>query len=353
MKNKLMRSTAWLLALLLSLSIAFVGCDVGFEAPKTDDHSESEVTDRITDKITDKSTEKETDKDTERDTEEQSTDDDAADVGEQRGAEKALGVPKFSGTPYVALNGNQPVFSSDEITTSSYEFYSDLDNLGRCGYTEACIGKDIMPTTGRESISSVKPSGWVNNKYDTDLVDGGYIYNRCHLIGFQLTGENANKKNLITGTRYMNVDGMLPFENMVADYVKETGNHVMYRVTPIYDGNDLVACGVQIEAYSVEDEGEGISFNVYVYNVQPGIVINYATGENWLSDDAPDITEKPTEEVISHKTYVLNKNSKKIHKTSCRYVASISKANYQEYTGNMNDLLSQGYSACGSCKPAA
>ena len=353
MNKKMIKGMAWLLALLLSLSLAFTGCDIDLGNSLPDDNGKgSGATDRIPDKGTENGTESE--EETEESKETQPTDSgDTAEVGEQREAEKALGVPKFSGTPYAALNDNVPAFDEDEITTQSYEFYSALDNLGRCGYTEACIGKDIMPTEDRESISSVKPSGWVNNKYDTDLVDGGYIYNRCHLIGFQLTGENANKKNLITGTRYMNVDGMLPFENMVADYVKETGNHVMYRVTPIYDGNDLVACGVQIEAYSVEDEGDGISFNVYVYNVQPGIVINYATGENWLSDDAPDITEKPTDAVSSEKTYVLNTNTKKIHKEDCRYVDDISEANYQEYTGNMNDLLSDGYTTCGTCKPAA
>ena len=351
MSKKMIRGMAWLLALLLSFSLALTGCDIDLGISLPDDNgNEIEGTDRVPNK----NTETETDKITEESEKPQDTDEvDSTEVGEQREAEKALGVPKFSGTPYAALNGNVPKFDQNEITTQSYEFYSELDSFGRCGYTEACIGKDIMPTEDRESISSVKPSGWVNNKYDTDLVDGGYIYNRCHLIGFQLTGENANKKNLITGTRYMNVDGMLPFENMVADYIKETGNHVMYRVTPIYDGNDLVACGVQIEAYSVEDEGDGICFNVYVYNVQPGIVINYATGENWLSDYVPDATDKPTDSTPSDKTYVLNTNSKKIHETSCRYAKTISQSNYREYTGNINDLLEDGYTACGTCKPAA
>lgn len=188
-------------------------------------------------------------------------------------------IPEYSGDPYVVLNDNQPEFSEEDMTTTSYEYYSELDSLGRCGVTMACIGQDLMPTGDRESISSVKPTGWVNNPYD--FVDGEYVYNRCHLIGFQLTGENANRNNLITGTRYMNVQGMLPFENMVADYINETGNHVLYRVTPIFDGEDLVAGGVQMEAWSVEDDGDGICFNVYCYNVQPGVVIDYATGENW------------------------------------------------------------------------
>lgn len=165
------------------------------------------------------------------------------------------------------------------MTVNSYEVYSPLDALGRCGAASACVGVDLMPTEERGSIGQVKPSGWQTVKYD--CVDGKYLYNRCHLIGYQLAGENANKQNLITGTRYMNVEGMLPFENMVDSYVEETENHVLYRVTPVFEGENLVASGVQIEAFSVEDEGEGLCFNVYIYNVQPGVVIDYATGESW------------------------------------------------------------------------
>ena len=188
------------------------------------------------------------------------------------------GIPEFSGEPYVAINGNIPFFVEEEYTTESYEYYSELDTLGRCGVTEACIGIDIMPTEDRGNIGSVKPSGWQSVKYD--IVDGKYLYNRCHLIGFQLAGENANKRNLITGTRYLNIEGMLPFEDMVADYVKETENHVLYRVTPIFNGDDLVAEGVLMEGWSVEDEGDGICFCIYAYNAQPGIVIDYATGNS-------------------------------------------------------------------------
>ena len=202
-------------------------------------------------------------------------------------------VGEFAGEPYVTVNGNQPSFSATDLTTEAYEFYSELDLLGRCGYVMACIGVELMPTEERGSIGQVKPSGWQTVKYD--IVDGKYLYNRCHLIGFQLTGENANTRNLITGTRYMNVDGMLPFENMVADYIKDTENHVLYRVTPIFHGLELVARGVQIEAYSVEDNGEGICFNVYVYNNQPGIVINYATGSSRLAtDDEREESSTPT-----------------------------------------------------------
>lgn len=187
-------------------------------------------------------------------------------------------VPAFSGTPYVVINNNEPEFSEKDITNQSFEFYSELDALGRCRYAMASIGYDLMPTEDRGSIGQVKPSGWHTVKYE--FVDGKYLYNRCHLIGYQLSGENANEKNLITGTRYLNVEGMLPFENMVADYVKETKNHVMYRVTPIFDGDNLLARGVQMEAWSVEDNGAGICFNVYVYNAQPGVEIDYVTGES-------------------------------------------------------------------------
>lgn len=189
-------------------------------------------------------------------------------------------IPDFSDVPYVVLNNNKPNFEETDFSTESFEKYSDLDALGRCGYAFANLSTDTMPKADeeRESISNVEPSGWINKKYE--IVDGGYLYNRCHLIGYQLSAENANEKNLITGTRYMNTEGMLPFENQVADYIKETDNHVLYRVTPIYDGNNLVASGVQIEAQSVEDNGKGICFNVYCYNVQPGIDIDYSTGES-------------------------------------------------------------------------
>lgn len=188
-------------------------------------------------------------------------------------------IPAYSGEPYVILNDNWPDFDAEDLTTEPFELYSELDYLGRCGVAYANICLEIMPTEPREEIGQVKPSGWHTAKYE--CVEGKYLYNRCHLIGYQLAGENANKQNLITGTRYMNVDGMLPFENMVDSYVEETGNHVLYRVTPIFDGGNLVASGVQMEALSVEDEGEGLCFNVYIYNVQPGVSIDYATGDSW------------------------------------------------------------------------
>lgn len=257
-------------------------------------------------------------------------------------------VPAYSGSPYVELDGNLPGFSLEERTTDSFETYSTLDALGRCGPAYACIGQDLMPTEDRESISIVRPTGWVQAEYD--FVEGGSLYNRCHLIGFQLTGENANEENLITGTRYMNVEGMLPFENMVADYIKETGNHVLYRAIPIFEGENLVASGVVMEAFSVEDEGEGVCFHVYVYNVQPGVEIDYATGESWeTGDSASSALESQAEE--QETDYVLNTSSKKFHRPDCSSVDSMSEKNRQEYHGTREELIAQGYEPCGSCNP--
>nr|WP_253288439.1 DNA/RNA non-specific endonuclease [Intestinibacter bartlettii] len=236
-------------------------------------------------------------------------------------------IPEYSGEEFVAINNNVPNFDDKDKTTTSFEEYSPLDSLGRCGEAYANIGRDLMPTQKRGDISSVKPSGWLNKKYDTSLVDGGYIYNRCHLIGHQLAGEDANDRNLITGTRYFNVDGMLPFENMIADYVKETNNHVLYRVTPIYDGDDLVAKGVQMEAYSVEDDGEGVMFNVFVYNVQPGIEIDYATGESWLSSE-----ERPAQTTSSNKYNSSNNNQS--NSNNNKYNSSNSNKNNNNQNSN-------------------
>lgn len=340
MNRRFLKIYSSLLAIILVLCLTLCGCDMlDGETPSDGGNSPSAGT---------------SDSDSDGSTKDSDSDNPPADVGEQRAAEKALGVPAFSGSPFFALNNNEPKFTLAEKTkVVAYESYSPLDSLGRCGYAQSCVGKELMPTEDRESISSVKPSGWKNKKYDTALVDGGYIYNRCHIIGFQLTGENANKENLITGTRYMNVEGMLPFENMIADYIKETGNHVMYKVTPVYDGNDLVACGVILEAYSVEDEGEGICFNVYVYNVQPGIVIDYATGDSWLSGEDIEATRPTESETEVNQSYVINKNTKKVHLPTCSKVGDISEANKQEYVGSLQDLVNGGYSPCGICKPAA
>lgn len=257
-------------------------------------------------------------------------------------SESVMTVPAFSGEPFIAINENNPEFAEDDYTVESYEYYGRLDNLGRCTIAMACIGRDLMPTQERESISSVKPSGWIQAQYD--FVDGESLYNRCHLIGFQLTGENANECNLITGTRFMNVQGMLPFENMIADYVKETGNHVLYRVTPVYDGTNLVARGVQLEAMSMEDQGDGICFHVYVYNNQPGVVIDYATGESWLEQGTSSQNEQPG-------YYVLNTNSKKFHKSTCAQGKDISDENRDVFEGDRQTLIDQGYVPAGCCDP--
>lgn len=290
----------------------------------------------------------------------------------------AADVPAYSGKPYTAVNNNEPYFTSDNLTTEAFENYSELDALGRCGVAYANVCLETMPTEKRGSISEVKPTGWHSVKYDN--VDGKSLYNRCHLIGYQLTAENANQQNLITGTRYLNVDGMLPFENMVADYVKETDNHVLYRVTPIFTGDNLVADGVLMEGYSVEDEGDGICFCVYAYNVQPGITIDYATGDSWLSSEkgnsdsssggnsavsqsaadksgtqqAAVQTEsvKETSAPVSTGTeYILNTNTKKFHYPSCSSVKQMKASNKKEYTGSRDDLIAQGYDPCKKCNP--
>lgn len=265
-------------------------------------------------------------------------------------------VGAYSGNPYIAINNNVPYFTDSEMTrTDAFETYSNLDSLGRCGVAYANICNELMPTEERGEIGSIKPSGWHTANYH-EYIDGNYLYNRCHLIGYQLSGENANKKNLISGTRYLNVQGMLPFENEVADYVESTGNHVLYRVTPIFEGNNLVASGVLMEAYSVEDQGKGIMFNVYCYNVQPGIVIDYATGDSQLSSDAIPIQsqEVTTESSLTQTEaadYVLNTNTKRFHYPDCKSVTDMKENNKQYYHGSREDLINQGYKACGNCRP--
>lgn len=249
-------------------------------------------------------------------------------------------IPEYSGEPYVTIHDNVPFFSEEELTTEAFETYSELDDLGRCGTAYANICEEIMPTEKRGKIGMIKPSGWHTVKYTG--IDGNYLYNRCHLIGYQLSAENANEKNLITGTRYLNVTGMLPFENIVADYVNETGNHVLYRVTPIYNQENLIADGVLMEAQSVENDD--LAFCVYCYNVQPGIEIDYHTGDSKSSE-----TEQPSN--TSEDLYVLNKNTKKFHRPDCSSVQDIKPKNKQEFSGNTEALIQQGYSPCKNCNP--
>ena len=270
----------------------------------------------------------------------------AAEKAEEKGESGTFfleDMPEYAGEPYAVVNDNVPYFTEDDLTTESFEYYDELDAFNRCGVTIACVGQDLMPTEDRGSIGQVKPTGWQTVKYEN--VDGKYLYNRCHLIGFQLTGENANERNLITGTRAMNVDGMLPFENMVADYVKETENHVLYRVTPIFVEEEMVARGVLMEAVSVEDKGEGVEFCVYVYNNQPGILIDYATGESTL---APEEEETQNGEEL---TYILNTSSQKFHFADCGGVDTIKEENRSVFTGSRADVVAAGYEPCGRCKP--
>lgn len=288
-------------------------------------------------------------------------------------------IPAYSGQAAIEINQNVPEFTESDYTTEAFEQYSPLDGLGRCGIAYACVGEEIMPTEERGAIGMVKPSGWHTVKYD--FVDGKYLYNRCHLIAYMLSGENANTENLITGTRYMNTEGMLPYENQVADYVHDTGNHVLYRVTPLYEGDNLVASGVEIEASSVEDKGKSLSFHVYCYNVQPGVTIDYATGDSALAEDlaTENVPETAQETSVAdgkqssenavaavqeetsaeqdgghakeEQDYVLNKNTKKFHYPWCSSADDIKKKNRKDFTGTREEVISQGYVPCKRCNP--
>ena len=284
-------------------------------------------------------------------------------------------VPAFEGNPYVYVNDGEPMFTDEQrAAETGYERYGELDELGRCTAAFAVVGPETQPTEKRGSIGEVRPSGWQMAKYD--FVEGKYLFNRCHLLGYQLTGENANERNLITGTRYLNVQGMLPFENAVADYVDATGNHVLMAVMPVFEGSELVARGVHMMAESVEDGGEGVAFNVFCYNVQPGVVIDYGTGESMLEEDAtplPDVSgaesapdtasegagageasEKGATGSAEGKgttEYVLNTNSKKFHLPSCSSVDQMSPKNREDVEDTRENLIAKGYDPCKRCNP--
>ena len=259
-------------------------------------------------------------------------------------------IPEYSGSPYVEVSGNVPSFTDADLSSPA-ETNTPLDSLGRCGSAMAIVSRETMPTEERGSIGMVKPSGWHTVRYD-DLISDRYLYNRCHLTGYQLTAENANERNLITGTRYLNVEGMLPFENEVARYVESTGNRVLYRVTPVFVGDELVARGVQMEAQSVEDGGAGVSFNVFCHNIQPGIQIDYQTGQSRRSQDAGSTGESSS---IQHSAdqimYVLNVNSDKFHLPDCPSVSRMSDRNKREVTSAIDQMVANGYSPCGNCLP--
>lgn len=280
--------------------------------------------------------------------------------GKIRTAVSLKKIPAYSGSPYTEINGGTTYFAKNMYVKKSSQTFSKLDSLGRCGTAFAVVGRDLMPTEERGSIGMIKPAGWHTVRYD-DLIADKYLYNRCHLIGYQLTGENANEQNLITGTRYLNVEGMLPFENQVADYVRKTENHVLYRITPIYDGSDLLARGVEMEASSVEDQGKGLEFHVFVYNVQPGIEIDYATGDSRRASGTSGAAESSgssgTSESISGsgsaatQKYILNTNTKKFHYPTCRSVSQMKEKNKKAVTASRDDVIADGYSPCGNCKP--
>lgn len=258
-------------------------------------------------------------------------------------------IPEYSGSPYVEVSGNVPSFTDADLSSPA-ETYTPLDSLGRCGSAMAIVSLETMPTEERGSIGMVKPSGWHTVRYD-DLIADRYLYNRCHLIGYQLTGENANERNLITGTRHLNVEGMLPFENEVADYVERTGNRVLYRVTPVFVGGELVARGVQMEARSVEDGGAGVSFNVFCHNVQPGIEIDYGTGESRRSQTAVDAGGSDSDVHSEGTAYILNIDSGKFHLPDCPSVGKMADHNKRDIACAYDEMIANGYSPCGNCRP--
>lgn len=307
---------------------------------------------------------------TEKETETYSGVPEALNMHEILSSNKTEVIPVYSGEQMIELNNGIPYFKETDKTTQMFEIYSSLDNLGRCGRAFANICWEVLPTEKRGEIGSVKPSGWIldgkSNNHKYEWVDGSYVINRCHLIAYELSGENANEENLITGTRSMNLT-MLPYENKVAQYVKETDNHVLYRVTPIFYEDDLVAQGVEMEGYSVEDNGEGINFHIFVYNVEPGVVFDYATGNNWAADGSVDLDREKYQSALGTyreadgsevsaselpaevREYVLNTNSKKIHLPECENAEKIAEKNREETKADIRDLLDDGYTKCGTC----
>ena len=270
-------------------------------------------------------------------------------------------VPLYSGTPYAELNGNEPVFSEeDKTSTEAFETYSGLDRLGRCGTAYANICSELMPDNKRGDISQIRPAGWKSVKYE-GIVDQDSLYNRCHLIAHSLAGEDANPLNLVTGTRYMNIEGMQPFEIRVADYVRCTDNHVLYRSTPVFRGDNLIPEGIHMEARSVEDNGEGICFNVFCYNIQPNIRIDYKTGdssyeegynvfENTVPERSMSFSSEPADGFESQKTtFILNAKTQRIHLPSCESVSEMNEKNKREVNATLSELKEKGYVPCGNC----
>ena len=328
------------------MSFMFLGCE-DTSAPDENESSESIVSESVSETIVEEPI-----------TEEKASEEEAVDY-----VFSMADVPAYNGEPYVELNNNVPLFNEEDKNDFAFELYSNLDSLGRCGVASVNIANYMLPTEERGNIGDVKPSGWHTVKYE-GVVEGNYLYNRCHLIGYLLTGKNDDERNLITGTRYFNVQGMAPFENKVCDYLEGSDNHVLYRVTPIFEGDNLVASGVTMEAYSVEDNGAGICFYVFVYNVQPGVEIDYKTGDSKLEGEeatGSDVVATPSdndqgeskEDTTEQKThdYVLNTNTHKFHYPECDSVKDMKEKNKKFVTSTREDVISQGYEPCQRCKP--
>lgn len=346
------------------MTFSLVCCDVDLEETEVTEESVSFSETENIETFTESETEKEKETETEKET--YTTYSEGNSVTDY----KNKTIPEYNGKDFVYINGGIPYFSSSEITVSAYEQYSPLDNLGRCGVAKACLSKELMPTEKRQRLQ-IKPSGWKQAQYD--CVSGKSLYNRSHLIGYQLTAENNNERNLITGTQHFNQEVMVKYENMVADYIKSTGNHVMYRVTPMFKDNELVARGVEMEAYSVEDEGDSISYNVFLFNVQPHIVIDYKTGASSLekgykvssntSSNSKSSVKKSQNSSVKKNTqkannadtkdakYILNTNTKKFHLPTCGSVKTIKEENYQKSNDSRDNLISEGYKPCKRCNP--
>ena len=349
--------------LLLIVSGCTSFSDTSRQASESND-TQAETTEELTsesDKTEDKTSEENA---TEESSEETTENVNTNEYKEANSADNSVSYPEYIGDAYVELNDNNPLFTEEEKkSTTAFEEYSDLDKLGRCGVAFANICPELMPTEERGEIGSVKPSGWHTVKYP-EIIEDNYLYNRSHLIAYSLAGENANEKNLITGTRYLNQETMQIFELRVLDYVRDSGNHVLYRVTPVFEADNLLASGVQMEAWSVEDSGKGICFNVYCYNVQPGIDIDYATGESRVAEDTnvQAATESTTEISVEssssssssdfadqERTYILNTNTKKVHLPDCRSVKDMADHNKEECVGTLNDIKNKGYTPCKRC----
>lgn len=341
--------------LLIVMAMAFTGCG-------TDTSKLAGSVSQITNEAADISDEAADDRNGTADGEEAAQHDDSSNdaTGELKydDTDFLSTIEPWDGQPYCEINGNVP--DIEEIWATTQESLDPLDSLGRCGTANSCIGTDGMPTEPRGNISEIHPTGWHTDKYDG--VEGGNLYNRCHLIAHKLSGDDAVARNLITGTSYMNRQGMLPFEDQIYDYVTSTGNHVMYRVTPCFAGDELIARGVHMQAISVEDQGKGLAFNIFCYNVQPGIEIDYATGDNRLAGDTSKAAEAQTEnnaaaedsntnEETQKTTYVLNTNTKKFHFKSCNSVNQMKDKNKQEIEATRDEVMAMGYDPCGNCHP--